>query len=194
MSWPGFLKGWMTGLLVYAQSGFHFLLCFKLAGLLAAHIPSAEVSNASIIAVTFFLMQRSAKRSSPIGPYFPFSISTFQFATVFYSMRQYWQEECWTLPVPADSAEATKEKVASQLENVLLGLLVCMATLHIKRQWKIRSQFASLRLAELLDWVYWGFLLSRRCERPCTPWNVLWNFYVSPSFCLRVHKMCTLRQ
>ena len=33
--------------------------------------------------------------------------------------------------VPADNAEATKEKVASQLENVLLGLLVCMAT---KRQ------------------------------------------------------------
>ena len=33
--------------------------------------------------------------------------------------------------VPADSANATSEKVASQLENVLLGLLVCTATLHI---------------------------------------------------------------
>ena len=63
-------------------------------------------------------------------------------------------EECWMLilrspPVSnqcsneADSIYTCSQKVATQLENVLLGLWVCTATFRIKKQRKIRSQFGS---------------------------------------------------
>merc|ERR1712003_457200 len=81
----GFLYGCIPALLVVPQSGFHFLFFFILPGLLASHIPSFVMSNASSIVTPFFLRHISAKRSSPMGPYFPFSIPTFQSATVFLS-------------------------------------------------------------------------------------------------------------
>merc|ERR1719356_300699 len=78
----GFLKGRMAGGLVEEQSGFHFLFFFISAGLFAAQQPSFVISNTSVPVTPFFLMHISANRSSPMGPYFPFSIPTFQSLTV----------------------------------------------------------------------------------------------------------------
>merc|ERR1712099_196503 len=72
----------MAGVLVEAQSGFHFLFFFSLPGLFASQQPSFEMSNTSIPVTPFFLMHISANRSSPMGPYLPFSIPTFQILTV----------------------------------------------------------------------------------------------------------------
>ena len=49
-------------------------LFFKLPGLLAARMPSCLMSNASSIDTPVFVRHISVRKSSPIGPYFPFSI------------------------------------------------------------------------------------------------------------------------
>merc|ERR1712154_367346 len=76
---------WMHGCLaavdVSAQLGFHFLLFCWSWGLSAGQAPSVVMSKASTRLTPNIPKHFCANRSSPIGPYLPFWIPTFQWTS-----------------------------------------------------------------------------------------------------------------
>merc|ERR1712242_323940 len=74
-----FLKGCIAGVAADAQFGFHFLFFFSSFGLSPGQAPSVVMSKASLRRMPTLSRHVCAKRSSPIGPYFPSLMPTFHF-------------------------------------------------------------------------------------------------------------------
>merc|ERR1712150_237202 len=73
-----FLNGCMAAVDVHAQLGFHFLFFCSSWGLSAGQAPSVVMSKAPTRLTPFMSKHVCANKSSPIGPYLPFLIPTFQ--------------------------------------------------------------------------------------------------------------------
>merc|ERR1712242_422270 len=73
-----FLKGCIAGVAVDAQMGVHFLFFCWSIGRSAGQAPSVVMSKASTRRTPNLSKHACANKSSPIGPYLPFSTPTFQ--------------------------------------------------------------------------------------------------------------------